>query len=215
MSSKGTGTRTGTEEKSSYTPLITLCNTILSKIRAEPLKENLDLALQGEDAQPLQFMRHDTMYLWRDWHGGDSKPVYAPIKPDIILVHSASKSVCEYIQDQRQVKSTEFDPSEIPASKHPDGTPTRRIKLQNVLCCGEIKWDRAPGRNPKGVLTPLHAASKAEATLLSSDQPQPASSEHTTIHHSQLARYAAEMLSRGPYATHTLGIALNCELCLL
>ncbi len=37
------------------------------------------------------------------------------------------------------------------------------------------------------------------------------SSEQSTMHHSHLAYYAAEILSRGPYATHTLSITLNCR----
>lgn len=40
---------------------------------------------------------------------------------------------------------------------------------------------------------------------------EPPTSKRSIVHHSQLARYAAEMLSRGPYATHFLAINIDCR----
>lgn len=154
--SRESGIRDGTIEEDSYSPFITLCNGILEKVRAGSLKSDLDTALKGEDVEPVQFLRHAEMYPARDWKSEDGQPELAPIKPDIVLVRKDSVSVRQYIQDQERAKpGSQFDPSKTPSSEHEPGLGQRktcRIKMCDILCCGEVKWERAlnRGRGPKG-----------------------------------------------------------------
>lgn len=142
-------------EEGYYPHFITLCNKVLEMVRVGPLKTNLDVALRGEDAKPNQFFHYAPMYLARDWEAKESRiggpQDLALIKPDFIVVHEDSESIRKYKEDQECTKSRTFDPSETCTSEHlgPSPLPTYRIRLSDVLCCGEVKWDRATSHGPE------------------------------------------------------------------